>query len=101
MKNYGNLIDAIADLRKRGYTEDFEIQSGTLNCAASDLQLHPEHFNVDESYRFEGETNPDDSSVIYAIASNNGEKGILIDAYGVYAENMTPQLAKKLTKHGY
>ncbi|MFF5383274.1 phosphoribosylpyrophosphate synthetase [Pedobacter suwonensis] len=99
MRNYDNLIEAIDDLRKRGYTEDFEIKSGTLGCTSSDLQLHPEHFNVDEFYRFEGETNPDDSSVVYAIASDTGEKGILVDAYGAYAENMTPELAEKLTKH--
>lgn len=98
MKSYDNLIEAIDDLKKRGYTEDFEIKSGKLGSASLNIKLHPEHFKVDEFYRFEGKTNPDDSSIIYAIASDEGVKGILIDAYGVYAENMTPELAARLGK---
>ncbi|WP_312903166.1 phosphoribosylpyrophosphate synthetase [Chryseobacterium taichungense] len=98
MKNYKNLIEAINDLRKQGYEEDLEIKDGKLNSISSNFQLHPEQFNIDEVYRFEGETNPDDSSVIYAISSKHGKKGILVDAYGVYAENMTPDLAAKLNR---
>jgi hypothetical protein len=43
---------------------------------------------VDEFYRFEGMTNPDDSSILFAISSSDGLKGTLGDAYGVYAENL-------------
>jgi len=35
--------------------------------------------------------------VIYAISSNDGKsKGVLVDAYGTYAEEMTHEMVKKL-----
>jgi hypothetical protein len=37
-------------------------------------------------------SNPDDNSVLFAIESNDGLKGTLLDAYGVYAENLTPEM---------
>ncbi|WP_245750725.1 hypothetical protein [Flagellimonas taeanensis] len=60
------------------------------------LKLHPEDFDVDEMRRFEGMSSTDDSSVLYAISSKNGIKGLLVDAYGVYAENISEAMRKKL-----
>lgn len=75
MKNYKNLIEAINDLRKRGYEEDLEIKDGELiNRVSSNFVLHPEQFSIDEVYRFERETKPDDSGGIYAISSKQGKK---------------------------
>lgn len=36
-------------------------------------------------YRFEGISDPDDMSVVYAIESGDGTRGIIGDAFGVYA----------------
>ena len=52
MKNYESLVDAMDDLRKRGYEADFEPQSDCLYCSNLDLRLNEEEFNVDEVYRF-------------------------------------------------
>lgn len=96
MPDYETLTHAIDDLKRRGYTTDFDLKPDSINDAATDLRVHPEDFAIDEFHRFEGTTNPDDSSVIYAISSKDGVKGILIDAYGAYAENLTPDMAKKI-----
>ena len=63
-----------------------------------------QEFHVDEVHRFEGMTNPDDSEVLYAIRSTKGLKGLLLDAYGVYAASVSADMIKKLridssTKH--
>ena len=52
--------------------------------------------NVVKYYRFEGQTNPDDSTILYAIKTNTGEKGLLVDAYGVYAGNVSREMIEKL-----
>jgi len=96
MKNYESLVDALKDLKARGYTQYFEMEHDTIYCGLLDLRLGPEAFTVDEVYRFEGDSNPDDSSVLYAISSSTGVMGILIDAYGVYAENLSFDMARKL-----
>lgn len=103
MKNYESLVDALSDLQKRGYDADFGIDTNCLYCADLDLRLNPEEFNVDEVYRFEGDSSPDDNAVLYAISSSTGVKGTLIDGYGAYSDNMSFEMAKKLkmTTHQY
>lgn len=98
MKNYESLVDALADLKLRGYKEDFEQEPDCVYCNFLDLRLYPSEFYVDEIYRFEENSNPEDSSVLYAISSSD-VKGTLVDGYGVYAENINFEMAQKLKVH--
>jgi len=97
---YDTLLDALEGLTKRGYTQDFDLVPDGLKCQGSDLQLHPEDFNIDEFYRFEGASDPDENSIIFAISSTTGLKGTLIDAYGVYSDMLSPEMISKLKMHG-
>jgi len=38
----------------------------------------------------------DDESIIYVVESKDGKKGTLIDAYGTYAEYLSPEMIEKL-----
>ncbi len=40
-----------------------------------------------KEFRFEGDSNPDDSSIIYLIEANDGLIGYSMDAYGVYSNH--------------
>ena len=80
MRKYQSLKDAMADLEKRGYQENFEEEEFCLYCRDLRLRLAPEEFSVDEEYRFEKETKPGDSYVLYAISSSAGIKGIMVDS---------------------
>ena len=99
MKHYESLIDALDDLKNRGYEADFGTEQVCLYCGDLDLRLNPGSFNVDEVYRFGGDSNPDDSSVVYAISSSTGVKGTLVDAYGAYVGNLNLEIQKKLQAH--
>lgn len=94
---YTTLSEATNDLRKRGYTNDFNIKCEGVECPALELKLEPEHFTVDEFYRFEGMSSTDDNSIVFAITSNKGVKGVLVDAYGVYSSNLNDAMIKKLS----
>lgn len=97
MPGYNTLAEAVNALVARGYTEDFAMEPECIHCASLQIRLHPEDFQIDEFYRFEGMSNPDDNSVVYAISSLDGTlKGLLVDAYGVYAENVSPAMAERL-----
>ena len=96
MENYSTLSQAIEGLRLEGYTEDFNLQGHCIECKALDLQLSPQDFTIDKYYRFEGMSDPGDNSIVYAISAVTGEKGVLVDAYGMYSENMTPEMIRKL-----
>jgi len=99
MKNYESLADALDDLRKRGYEAEFEPQSPCLYCSDLDLRLIEEEFHVDEVYRFEENSNPEDNAVIYAISSSTGIKGTIVDGSGVSSGNISFEMAKKLQYH--
>jgi hypothetical protein len=96
MQQYDTLIEALDDLKARGFVYDFNLAHDKLECKMLDLQLDPKHFDIAEFYRFEGMTNPDDSSVLYAIESDQGVKGVLVNAYGVYADPISDDLVAKL-----
>lgn len=95
-KNYDTMVEAITDLQNRGYSYDFNLTPDCPECASLNLQLHPEDFHVDEVFRFEGMSNPADSSILFAISSNGRIRGILVDAYGMYAENISEEMRRKL-----
>ena len=42
-------------------------------------------------FRFEGDSDPADNSILYVVETNDGTKGTLIDAYGPYAD---PKVSK-------
>jgi len=98
-RHYDTLSEAIEGLKKRGYIYNFKLTRHGLECAEPKLQLRPEDFDVDEFHRFEGESNPADSSVVYAVSSRDGIKGMITDAYGAYAEGLSFEMLDKLRIH--
>lgn len=46
----------------------------------------PEDVHIQNFYRFEGDSNPDDEAILYAIQTTDGIKGTLVDAYGPSAD---------------
>jgi len=92
---YDTVSEATNGLKKRGFDIDFNLQENCLVC-------HGEKFNVNdfeivEVYRFEGDSDPSDEAVVYAIQSTNGKKGVLVSGYGISAEGMSAEMAKKLS----
>ncbi|EHQ25749.1 phosphoribosylpyrophosphate synthetase [Mucilaginibacter paludis] len=84
--NYATVTQALDDLKARGYVDEFNFKDQYLFCDPKGVQFNPQELKITEVYRFEGASDPEDSSVVYAIESASGLKGVLIDAYGVYAD---------------
>lgn len=99
---YETVSEAINDLTKRGYTTDFEILTETecLICNKTSVQLSPDEFEIDETYRFEGSTDPGDEMIVFAISSlKHNLKGIVVNAYGMYSDSATSKIVERLRKH--
>jgi hypothetical protein len=94
---YDTVTEALRGLKERGYIKDFNLRENCIIC--DDEKYHPEDFEIVEVYRFEGNTDPADEAVVYAIESNKGDRGVLVSGYGISADEMTAELAKKLTMH--
>ena len=67
----------------KGYTVQFQaVEGNKIKSLATERVYAPEDVKIVNFYRFEGESNPDDNSILYAIEANGEEHGTLIDSYG-------------------
>jgi hypothetical protein len=82
-KNPASVMD---DLSRRGFTEQFKLESEGLRGVQSGQTFGPDQVAIVEQYRFEGVSDPDDMSIVYAIETLSGVRGTLTDAFGVYAD---------------
>lgn len=82
---YRTLADAMEDLARRGFTENFEVVGNRLRALESGHTFGPDEVVIREYHRFEGVSDPDDMSIVYGIESQNGTRGTLVDAFGVYS----------------
>lgn len=99
MGKYNSLSVAVNDLTKKGYPHNFNIKEDCIECSTLKLNLKPEEFEIDEKHRFEEMSDLDSESVLYAISSKNGDvKGLLVNAYGTYADTASFELIQKLNR---
>ena len=80
------LVECHNKMMENGYKEDFIIDEGRLKCVSSDKIYVAPDINIVNFYRFEGQSDPDDNSIMYVLEAADGKKGTLIDAYGAYAD---------------
>jgi hypothetical protein len=82
-----SLIDVEAMLNREGFTKDFRVNDdGTLCSMGDDKTYGPGDVRIVNFYRFEGETDPDDMSILYALECNDGTKGTISNSYGPMAD---------------
>jgi hypothetical protein len=100
MQTYDTVTEALKDLKLRGYTIDFNIAFDKIICSNNKVCLNPDGFEIAEVYRFEGETDPGDENVVYAIESKDSKlKGTISGAYGMYADSISNEMIQKLSMH--
>lgn len=99
-ESFGTLSETINALISLGYHHDFNIGEECLVCHQTNVTLSPNDFQIDKVYRFEGESNPEDQSILYAISSPKFDiKGVLVNGYGISSDDTTSKLIEKLETH--
>ena len=94
MYAYDTVTAAVNGLKQRGYTKDFNLEENSIVCHED--KYYPEDFEIVEVYRYEGNSDPADEAVVYAIEGKGGEIGGLVSGYGISADEMSDEMAKKL-----
>jgi hypothetical protein len=80
----------------RGFVTAFRVTPKGLFAAEPERYFSPAQTHIENFYRFEGASNPDDMSILYLIKTRDGSKGTLVDAYGTYADSLTSDFIKKV-----
>ncbi len=102
LNDFETVTEAIEQLKAKGYEKDFNLlaEQECLICNNNEHILTPEEFDIDYVFRFEGMSDPADETVLYAISSSkHNVKGILINAFGVYANETASKIIQKLNMH--
>lgn len=76
------LSDRMRQLHAAGWTVQLSVSDGGLRCDGCSCWTAPEDVSVDEVYRFEGDSDPGDESILFAISMPCGHRGLLPAAYG-------------------
>lgn len=99
-QSFGTLSETINGLIKLGYTHDFNIKDECIVCHRTNITLSPDDFQIDHVYRFEGDSDPEYQSILYAISSTKFDvKGTLVNGYGISSDEATTKLIEKLNTH--
>ena len=96
--HYETVSEAIEELRKKGFTTDFNLEENCIVCHAG--RLYPDDFEITEVYRYEGESDPGDEATVYGIQSDSGIKGIMVMGDEKNLDNMTEAMLWKLRENG-
>ena len=98
MSQIDTLSQRIEQLRKEGYSTDFNLEDEKISNNSNSVIYEVDELNIDKVYRFEGTSNPDDNCILYAISTDDDIKGVLVDGYGVSGGQTSVALAKKLNR---
>jgi len=101
-----SLATCVNRMISEGYTEDFRITEKGLESLNKQKNYRPDQIQIVNFFRFEGMSKPNDNAVLYVIETNDGTKGTLIDAYGMYNDARiglfmkdVDRVQKKVVKH--
>lgn len=92
---FDTITEALNWLTNIGFTHDFNIKKQEEPSIISS-----EDFSIAYVFRFEGDTDPGDENILFAIQSEKHSlKGVFLSAFGVYADSFSNEIIKKLARH--
>lgn len=94
-KDFDTLSQAVDSLTKEGYKEDFEAEGNKIIGNFSRKEYLPHELSIVDSYRFEGDTDPENQAIVFAIEANDGTKGTLVMTYSA-EHNQNVELIKNI-----
>ncbi|MBB6502269.1 hypothetical protein [Pedobacter cryoconitis] len=80
------LSQILEKLRQKGIANELGMTDhGKMQGTDPGKIYSPEDLSIIKTYRFEGDSDPGDNSVLYILEDKEGQIGYIIDAYGVYS----------------
>lgn len=78
--HHKTVIEALEDLKTKGFTYDFNIHN-------DDIIANPHNYQVKHVYRYDGNTDPGEESVVYGISSTLGQNGVFVAGFSAVSNN--------------
>jgi len=98
--SFDTMTEALQWLQSEGFTHDFNLDDDCIRFNNGAQAMSPSDFNIEYFFRFEGDTDPGDENIVYGINSGTYNiKGVMITAFGMYADAISDEMIKKLSVH--
>ena len=85
-KEMSTVSEVLETLRLKRFDNEFMLTAEGFSTG-NGKYYSPSDLKIIKTYRFEGDSNPSDSSIIYIIEATDGLTGYSMDAYGVYSNH--------------
>jgi hypothetical protein len=80
------LSQVIEKLRLKRQDNEFILEPGGFTIGHGKY-YQPQDLKIIKTFRFEGESDPSDESILYVIEGNDGTVGYSVDAYGAFSNH--------------
>lgn len=81
-----SLSVVMEQMRNKGFDHELKMSDhGRMQSPDTKKIYNPDELTIIKTYRFEGESDPSDSSILYIMEDKDGDKGYVLDAYGMYS----------------
>lgn len=80
------LSSVLEKLRVKKIDNEFRLEPEGFTTGKGKF-YQPEDLRIIKTYRFEGDSDPSDSSIVYVIEATDGLTGYTMDAYGAYSNH--------------
>ncbi|AOW10223.1 hypothetical protein [Flavobacterium gilvum] len=87
--HYTTVLEALNDLKEKGFHYDFNLNHEAITA-------NPNDYAVEHIYRYEGDSDPDEESVVYGIISITGKKGVFVAGFSANSDAEASQILEKL-----
>lgn len=95
------MLEVVARLRTAGFAHDATAATGgCLRCDACGETRRADAATVERTVRFEGESNPDDQSIVVALITPCGHRALYTSAYGPAASRADAEVLRALAVAG-
>lgn len=94
--NIKSLSSMLTYLTATGFVSQFKVTEQGLMSIQTEKIFQPDEVEMAHYYRFEGASDPDDNEIVFAIVTQDGERGTLVDAYGMYNDSKITNFMKKI-----
>ncbi|MFT3822946.1 MAG: hypothetical protein QM731_03465 [Chitinophagaceae bacterium] len=92
--HYETVSQALEELRRKGYVTDLNNEPEHITGLPDEETS--KDFKIVDIYRYEGESDPGDEAIVYAIEFASGVKGVLVTGDGLSSETADNAILKKL-----
>ena len=88
---------AIERLREQGFTDSFQAEGAGLRALETGRLIAPERLVVEAVNRFEGNSDPDDESIVFALRNReNDVRGTWVVSYGTRLDPVNAMCLERL-----